>query len=163
MMPSRRPTAKTELEISQIINAIRLIQRTHQLYSQELMRKYGISGRQLGALRLMADSPQASLGELSRRMYLHSSTISGIVARLEKKGYAVREHSREDRRVVYLRLTPTGRAIIRRTPISGFGRLVRDIPTLPAAEIHRLLRAMKTLLGVMQTDGDITNGSPQEP
>jgi len=54
-------------------------------------------------------------------MYLHISTISGIVDRLETGGYLQRRRSTDDRRVVHLRLTEKGKRTILQAPPSGFG------------------------------------------
>jgi DNA-binding MarR family transcriptional regulator len=139
-------------EIGLIIGAVRLIKSAHQRYSGELFKKYRLTGQQLGALRITALSPEISLGELSRRMYLHISTCSGIVDRLEKKGYLRRIRSRDDRRVVSLKITRRGGEIIKQTPVSGLGFLIQDIGKLPPDKIHRLCDGMKILMKLMRIE-----------
>ena len=43
--------------------------------------------------------------ELSDKMGLSNSTVSGIVDRLESQGYVIRERSKDDRRVVNVSIT----------------------------------------------------------
>lgn len=43
--------------------------------------------------------------DISEKMGLSNSTVSGIVDRLESQGYVKRERSKEDRRVVYVTVT----------------------------------------------------------
>ena len=71
-----------------------------------------------------------SLSELSERIRAQNSTVTGIIDRMEREGLVVRERSKEDRRVVHIRLTPKGR------------KLAEDIPVEPM-EIFR--GALETL------------------
>ncbi len=155
-------TSTRRREISRIVNTIRLIKGVHERYSRDLMKRYGITGQQLWALRTVASTPHISLGELSERMYLHISTGSGIVDRLEARRYLVRERSLEDRRVVQLRITPRGRQVVRRVPVTGFLALMQDINRLPSSQIHRLGGAMKILLKVVKIQGDVDVGMEYE-
>jgi len=49
---------------------------------------------------------QLKITEISEKMGLSNSTVSGIVDRLESQGYVERLRSKEDRRVVYVTTTP---------------------------------------------------------
>ena len=145
-------SARKRQEISQIINSIRLIRSINQRSTHALTKDFRITGQQLGALRIVAQTPRISLGELSDRMYLHISTGCGIVDRLEKKGFLTRERSREDRRVVHLKITVSGKEIVDKAPVSGFGMLIQDIGKLPSGEVHQVLGAMKILMKVMKIE-----------
>lgn len=145
-------TDPRERETGQIVRSIRLIRNAHRRYSAELSRTYGMTGQQLGALNIVAHHPGISVGELGERMYLHISTCSGIVDRLERKGYVIRRRSREDRRVVRLHVTPRGRRAAARIPISGFVILMRDMKKLSEGEIHQICGAMKILMRVMKLE-----------
>ncbi len=94
-----RPVARN-VAIAGIMQSLRRIFKAIQDYFQEISKKYGITGPQLWALKTVAANGSLSLGELSKKMYLHPSTISGVVDRLEKKGFVVRDRGKEDRRVV---------------------------------------------------------------
>jgi DNA-binding MarR family transcriptional regulator len=139
-------------EIGRIISAVRLIKDVHRRYSSNLMKKYRMTGPQAGALMVIARYPGISLGELGERMHLHISTCSGIVDRLERKGYVVRRRGSEDRRVVRLNATPRGRRMVEKVPISSFGTLIRYIEHLPSSEIHRIHEAIQILLRVMKIE-----------
>lgn len=152
---NKRPVNKEDRrrDISEIVNSTRLLQGLGRRQSREFVRKYRITGQQLGALRIVTLSPRISLGELSERMYLHISTVSGIADRLEKRGYIVRERCTEDRRVVHLNVTADGKKVIRRTPLAGMGLLIHTIDHLPAGQRHDILKGLKLLLKVMKIDG----------
>ena len=52
--------------------------------------------------------------DLAEHMYADLSTVNGIVNRLEKQGYLVRERCLSDRRVVLIRLTAEGKELRQR-------------------------------------------------
>ncbi len=137
-------------EISEVVNSIRLLQGVGQRQSQEFERKYRITGQQLGALRIVSLFPGISLRQLSERLYLHDSTVSGIVDRLQKRGYVRRERSTQDRRVVQMHVTTAGRRVIARTPLAGMGLLFHRIDELPARELRDILKGLRLLLKMMQ-------------
>jgi DNA-binding MarR family transcriptional regulator len=76
--------------IHEIMQSLRRIFKTIQDYSSEVSDKFGITGPQLWALNTILENEGLCLGELSEKMYLRPSTITGLVDRLEKKGYVVR-------------------------------------------------------------------------
>jgi DNA-binding MarR family transcriptional regulator len=83
------------------------------------LRKAGISlpmWRSLAALR--HDGPMR-LGELARMTSIEVSTLSRIVAALQRKGLVLRERSDFDARAVRVALTTDGRALTNRiTPLA---------------------------------------------
>ncbi len=54
---------------------------------------------------------EISVGELCRRLYLDSGTISPLLKKLEAAGYVVKERAKEDERVAEIRLTEAGAAV----------------------------------------------------
>ena len=139
-------------DIGEIVNAIRKINSVIQCYSRELMRKFRITGPQLGALRLIDLYPKISLSGLSEKMYLHISTVSGIVDRLEDAGYLHRHRRPDDKRIMVLGLSEKGRRVIERSPISGFSMMVYGLGKLPPAELSEINRSMKRLLRLMEME-----------
>lgn len=140
-------------DIRAIVNSVRLLQGVGQRQSRDFVRKHRITGQQLGALRIVALSPGISLSELSERLFLHISSVSGIIDRLETRGYVARERNGEDRRVVHLNVTTAGRRVIRRTPLAGMGLLIHTIDRLPVGQRRDILKGLNLLLRVMKIDG----------
>lgn len=54
----------------------------------------------------LANNGRMKISELSEKMGLTNSTVSGIVDRLEDQGVVFRERSSKDRRVVYVQFAP---------------------------------------------------------
>jgi len=144
----KNPSNKQQ-QIGRIVDAIRGIKSAMERHSKELMKSFRITGPQLGALLVVDRYPEISMSELSRRMYLHISTVSGIVDRLKKAGYLFRDRSIEDRRKLYLSLTPKGKKLIGQAPRSYFGTMVIGLNKLPDAEVYQIGKSMEKLIGIM--------------
>jgi len=69
-----------------------------------------LSLRQVTALAMIKDE-QPTLGELARRLRVTPAVVTGLVDRLERRGYVARSASSEDRRRIHLILTDEGKAI----------------------------------------------------
>jgi DNA-binding MarR family transcriptional regulator len=133
-----------------IMQSLRRIFKAIQDYSQEVSSKFGITGPQLWALHTISRSVKLSLGELSKKMYLHPSTISGVVDRLEKKAYVVRDRGEKDRRVVKVQLTPKGKRLVKRTPNPIQGKMIYGLRGLKREELNSICHSFGTLVEIME-------------
>ena len=77
----------SDVAISETMQSLRRIIKAIENYSQEVSRQYGVTGPQLWALKTISQNENLSLSELGKEMFLHPSTITGLVDRLEKKGF----------------------------------------------------------------------------
>lgn len=66
----------------------------------------GINAPQGMVLRIVGKEKRIKVTELSNKLSLPNSTVSGLLDRLEKQSMVVRERSQEDRRVVYVSISP---------------------------------------------------------
>ena len=66
----------------------------------------GITGPQAMVMGILDEQKKMKITELSNKISLSNSTVSGIIDRLEKQGMVERERSKEDRRVVYVSICP---------------------------------------------------------
>lgn len=71
--------------VSETMQSLRRIIKSLQDYSQTVYSHFGITGPQLWVLKTVYQSGSLSLGDLSRRMFINPSTITGVVDRLQKK------------------------------------------------------------------------------
>ncbi len=138
--------------IGEIVNSIRMIRNIIQCQSKELMAKFRITGPQLGALRLVYLQPMITLTELSEGMYLHISTVSGIVDRLEERKYLRRHRRSEDKRTLNFILTEKGKAVIESSPPTAFGLMVLRLDKLSVAELRRIRHSIRVILNIMDLD-----------
>jgi len=138
-----------DLAISEIMQSLRRIFKAIQVYSQEVSQKFGITGPQLWTLKALSANGSLPLGQLSKMMYLHPSTITGVVDRLEKKGYVVRDRVHEDRRVVMVQLTPNGRKVIRRAPSPIQGKMIYGLKKLKREDLNFIYHSVERLVKML--------------
>jgi DNA-binding MarR family transcriptional regulator len=143
--PISRDTA-----ISEIMQSLRRIFKAIQDYSYDVSDKFGTTGPQLWALKMILQNEGLSLGELGRRMYLHPSTITGLIDRLEKKGLAERDRDQTDRRVIKLHLTPNGKGLVKRAPNPIQGKMIHGLRKLKRKELNSIYHSIKKLVEVME-------------
>lgn len=87
------------------IEASRLFKEIMFLARHRMSRGFedvGITAPQGMMMGILSRYGRVKISELSERLGLTNSTVSGIVDRLEKQGLVVRERSEEDKRVVYV-------------------------------------------------------------
>lgn len=139
-------------EISETVQSLRRIFRAIQDYSQDVSGSFGITGPQLWALKTISECESLSLGELSRKMYLHPSTVTGVVDRLEAKGFVSRDRDREDRRVVKVCLTPDGKELAKKAPNPVQGKMIYGLRNLGSEELHVIYRSVKKLAEIVEAE-----------
>jgi DNA-binding MarR family transcriptional regulator len=73
---------------------------------------YGITPLQWAALRAAQGKPGLDQSTLARDIVLDTSTVAGVIDRLEARGLITRKPSRQDRRVRTLYITEAGTALL---------------------------------------------------
>jgi DNA-binding MarR family transcriptional regulator len=136
--------------ISEIMQSLRRIFKAIQDYSHEVLKKFGITGPQLWALKNISQNRSLSLGDLSEKMCLHPSTITGVIDRLEKKGYVVRDRGQKDRRVVKVQLTAEGERLVRKAPNPVQGKMIYGLMRLKKDELNSIYDSIQKLVEIME-------------
>ncbi|WP_460294322.1 MarR family winged helix-turn-helix transcriptional regulator [Clostridium tertium] len=88
-----------------IIKLYELLWEDFHKISFEQFKEYKFNAHQVMALRQLHNTPFITLKELSERLNLSKSTVSGIVTQLEKQGVIIREIPEDNRRIVKLSLS----------------------------------------------------------
>jgi len=136
--------------VSETMQSLRRIIKSLQDYSQKVYSHFGITGPQLWVLKTINQNSTLSLGELSKKMYLNPSTITGVVDRLEMKGYVLRARNEKDRRVVKVQLTPKGNRLVKRAPNPIQGKMIYGLRKLNKDEIFSIYKAIGKLVEIME-------------
>ena len=136
--------------ISEIMQSLRRVIKAIHDYSRDVSDNFGITAPQLWALKTISLHRSLSQGELSEKMYLHPSTITGVVNRLEKKGYVERDRNQKDRRVVKVRLTPKGKALAKKTPNPIQGKMIYGLKNLKKRDLNSIYRSIQKLVTIME-------------
>jgi MarR family transcriptional regulator, lower aerobic nicotinate degradation pathway regulator len=126
------------------------IRRLHQIAVAIFLQEteaHGLTPVQYGALQTVANAPGLDQRTLARTIGLDTSTIGGVVDRLEARGLLLRNASPGDRRVRLLTLTAAGRELLAAavpSMLRAQERMLEPLPKRERAEFLRMLRVLVT-------------------
>ena len=91
-----------------------LHQLIHRFKSKEerQLEQTGLSGRDLYVLEHIREDNPWRFNDFAENYRIRPSTLTGIVERLEKKKFLLRERATDDRKAVYLKPTPEGKRLL---------------------------------------------------
>lgn len=100
------------MELEQCINFVltKAQQSVQQVFKEDL-EPFGVTPGQYMVLKCLWDKNGITVKQLADRLQLDSSTITGILDRLENKGMTKRKPDLNDRRALSVVLTTKGRAL----------------------------------------------------
>lgn len=122
----------------------RLQQIAVAIFLQET-EAYGVTPVQYAALQGVRKTPGIDQRTLARSIGLDTSTIAGVIDRLEARGLIVRSASPDDRRVRLLNLAAEGRALlddIEPAMLRAQERILEPLPKKERAEFMRMLQTL---------------------
>jgi DNA-binding MarR family transcriptional regulator len=145
------------MDATQILIKIRKIIRSINLESKQIQKQHGISIPQLLCLQFLyeSDNYQATHKAIAGYLELNSSTVTGIINRLQKNGMVARLPKRDDKRNTYITLTSEGAIIFKSAPKMLHTRLSDKLETVSAETITTINDSLDTiikLLGIENMD-----------
>ncbi|MCP2238817.1 MarR family winged helix-turn-helix transcriptional regulator [Thermoanaerobacterium thermosaccharolyticum] len=85
-----------------VLKTLKFIMNMIHKSMEDEFRELNITGPQGMIIGILMHHGEMKISDLSQKMGLTNSTVSGIIDRLEKQGMVKRERSSDDRRVVYV-------------------------------------------------------------
>lgn len=139
------------MDTTEILIKIRKIVRSINLESKKIQKEYGVSIPQVLCLNFLFHSPnyQSTQGEIRKFLNLNSSTVSGIINRLEKKGYLARLPKFGDKRVVNIALTSSGDKLLAQLPSLLHEQLSKKLQKLDENVIKNIESSLDTLIDLL--------------
>jgi len=123
----------------------RLQQIAVGIFLQE-MGELNMTPVQYGTLQVVAMLPGIDQRTLAGKIALDTSTIGGVVDRLEARGWLQRRRSTEDRRARLLHLTPAGQAALAQAMPGMLRTQQRILAPLPPAQREQFMAMLHTLV-----------------
>ncbi len=90
------------------------------------------------------ETPGVTISMLGERLRISRPAVTRMVNDLEEQGYVIKLSARQDRRFVYLMLTPDGRAALAQARKS-FLKMIGQMGEEDACELLRLLKRISEL------------------
>lgn len=79
--------------------------------SKRMEMHHGVTALQRFTIRILGRFPAASAGRIAEILHVHPSTLTGVLRRLESRGYIQRQSDPNDARRALFVLTPKGRSL----------------------------------------------------
>jgi DNA-binding MarR family transcriptional regulator len=114
------------------------------LGSERLVR-LGISMSQLHVMHLLERHGEMAMSRLAEMIDVSVSNATGLIDRVEERGYVERIRVPSDRRIVLVRITDTGRAVLHELEAGREQILERILDELDPAQLSRLAAALSDL------------------
>jgi DNA-binding MarR family transcriptional regulator len=152
---------RPDVDVSAIA-VIGRISRLEKRLAAELARVFAMHGLEaweydvLATLRRSGTPFELTVGEMLESMMLASGTITHRIDRLEGRGLVVRRGDPNDGRVVRVRLTRGGRALVDRAIVdhaANESRLISGLSRREQEQLATLLRRLQLTVDALPTTG----------
>lgn len=152
--PRRKRTLVSD-RCNDVLAALRRIIRATDLQSKSLFKKFGLTTPQIVVLLSVRELGEVTTGTVSNHVSLSQGTVTSILDRLEARGLIERYRSTIDRRVVHVRLTGEGRAILRTAPPLLHENFIETFSALDESRQSRIVETLESvaeMLGASELD-----------
>ena len=137
-----------------ILIKLRKIVRSINLESKRVEKEQGVSIPQLLCLKFLAEQEdyKTNAGKLKGFLNLNASTITGIISRLEKKGYVAKLPKPSDKRITLISLTSSGMELLQNAPVTFQQKLSEKLKELPPEKLKIIVEGIDLLTELMEVD-----------
>jgi len=143
--------------LSEILDALRIIVHALQTGSRNSEARVGLTGAQLFVLEKLRAAETMTVNELARATHTRQSTVSVVVSKLVKKNLVSRIRSARDARVQMLSITKRGARTLANSPGTVQDELIAALKRVPRPERARLA----SLLNRWLAEAGLSNEKPE--
>lgn len=142
------------MEYTDIIISLRKILRAINLENKRVEKESGISIPQLLCLQFLSKQSglSASPKAIKEHLQLNASTVSGIVARLDKKGLVAKLPNASDRRMYAIALTSKGDSLLKDAPPLLHQKLSLQLKNLSADKVVEIQDSIQLLVSMFDAE-----------
>lgn len=132
--------------IDEVGQLIQNLVRTLQIFERGKLSKQGFTMSQYYTLLNIHRHQKLSMNQLSEKMNLDTSTMTRVVANLERDSYITRERWEEDRRVIMVQLTEPGIEVVQELTAEVREYYSAIISAIPNGQVDSVVDSVNTLL-----------------
>lgn len=144
------PNVKLPNYQRRIILALRSIMQSMDSHSRKLSKHYDITIPQLICLYEIFEKGAMTITVLSKNIHLTSSTLVGIIDRLEEKKLVTRMRDVADRRAIFIDITDKGRDFVKNAPHLIHNRLYDSLHSLSENEQIIIANSVELLVHMLE-------------
>ena len=136
-------------QIREIIYLIRRLMQAGSLYTKELNKNYQVSAPQLNCLLVLHENGPLPPSRIAKLIMVKSSTVTGVIDRLEHKNLVKRTRNSPDRRVINIELTDAGKTLAQHAPPPIQQKIVDGLRRLPHDKMESITQNLKLLVHML--------------
>ncbi len=130
--------ANTETRVLAYVRHVRSAEALHQAVSRGLMVD-GLTASQFSTLKVLRIHGPLALREIAKYILKSGGNMTIVVDNLERDGLVTRERDTQDRRIVYVSLTPQGEQVFDRIYPEHLERIRNAMGALSDQECDQLM------------------------
>ena len=127
-----------------------IVRRIHMELKNNLVKE--ITGSQLFVLKTIYESKQMTVSAVAEELGVSLSAITAFIDKLTKAGFVQRLRDEDDRRLVWLTVTPEGENILKVCLAGREKVLKRYLGQLPEEDLRQLGRIFEKLLEILREE-----------
>lgn len=138
---------KTSIKIVKVLKQVLSVFK-HNMKNQ--FKNMNVTGPQGMLIGTLSHYGEMKISDLSEKLGLSNSTVSGIIDRLQKQGLVERIRSIEDRRVIYVSVTPKFSDIAQKSFKEVEESFEAMISSASQQELDTILKGLSTLEEIIE-------------
>ena len=135
-----------------VLVALRRIIRATDLQSKKLARETGLTLPQYMILQILKDNDEATIGSIAQEINLTQATVTTIIDRMQARDIVTRHRNPQDMRKVNVRMTDTGRELLKLGPATLQDRFGERFAKLPQWEQHGIVATLQRVATLMDAE-----------
>ena len=144
-MATKEPTnPATSVPVTTYVKLVRTAESLHSNVSRGLSVD-GLTASQFSTLKVLRLQGPLSQRDIAKYLLKTGGNVTVVVDNLEKHGLAVRIRDTEDRRFIFVRLTPAGEELFDRIYQPHLVRILDVMGNLSESELEHLHRLLEKL------------------
>lgn len=154
------PTDSADIDLDTLPgHFIRRLQQIAVAVFLQETEPFGVTPVQYASLQAVRRMPGMDQRSLARSIGLDTSTVAGVIDRLESRGLMVRSASPDDRRVRLLRLTDEGQALLGQVEPAVLRAQKRMLEPLPQKDRQAFMRMLRE---IVEANNDLSRAPSQD-
>lgn len=149
IMPVEASEDYHAIRTKEIVYAIRRLMQAGEHYTKELNKIFNVSSAQINCLIALHENGPLSPSQIAKHVMVSSSTVTGIIDRLENKDLVKRLRISPDRRVVTVELTQAGKVLAENAPPPIQQKIIDGLNNLSPEEIDEIALTLKSLTDML--------------
>ncbi len=137
------------IRTKEIVYSIRRLMQAGEHYTKELNKIYNVSAAQINCLLALHENGPLPPSQIAKYVMVNSSTVTGVIDRLEKKDLVKRFRISQDRRVITVELTKSGTMLAENAPSPIQQKIIDGLNQLSPSEIEQIALTLKRLTDML--------------